>query len=53
MPDYKRMYLTLVDETENVIQSLETALLRAEEIYTATAGEDDEEPISLTGGTML
>jgi hypothetical protein len=33
MPDYKKMYLTLVDEVVNTIDGLKIALEKAEEIY--------------------
>ena len=33
MPDYKAMYLTLLDKTVKSIEMLQTALTDAEEIY--------------------
>ncbi|MCD7946691.1 MAG: hypothetical protein LUG13_00120 [Oscillospiraceae bacterium] len=33
MPDYKKMYLTLVDEVSNTIDRLTAVLQKAEEIY--------------------
>jgi len=36
MADYKKMYLTLVDEVTNTIDNLKSALEKAENIYIAT-----------------
>lgn len=36
MPDYKKMYLTLVDEVTNTIDNLKAALEKAEDIYIDT-----------------
>jgi len=41
MPDYKQMYLTLLDATEKAIAGLVAAQRACEEIYIATC--DDEE----------
>jgi len=40
MPDYKKMYLTLVDEISNTIDQLKSALEKAEEFYVK---DDDKE----------
>lgn len=33
MPDYKKMYLTMVDASENAIQTLIAAQRKCEELY--------------------
>lgn len=40
-PDYKQMYLTLLDEVENVIEKLENVKRACEEIYIDTAPEEE------------
>ena len=40
LPDYKTMYLTLVDEVANTIDNLTAVLQKAEEIY--IEGDDTE-----------
>jgi len=42
MPDYQKMYFTLVDTLSNTVDYLKTALEKAEEIYIETS-EDEEE----------
>ncbi len=39
-PDYKQMYLTLLNEVENTIQKLIGAQNACEEIYIDTDGEE-------------
>lgn len=41
MPDYKSMYLTILDATERAIETLINAQREAEEIYINTADEED------------
>ena len=36
MPDYKKMYIELLKETEEVIERLKEALQRCEDIYVET-----------------
>jgi len=43
MADYKKMYLEMVNETEKVLEILQNAMLRAEEIYIETDKDNDDE----------
>jgi hypothetical protein len=43
MPNYKKMYLTLVDEVTNTIDGLKSALVKVEDIYV----ESDDAAIEL------
>lgn len=42
MSDYKKMYLTLVDEVANTIDNLKSAMEKAEDIYIETDESSDE-----------
>ena len=49
MPNYKKMYLTLVDEISKSIDNLSAALQKAENIYVESDDTEDEEALeSLT-----
>lgn len=39
MTDYKKMYMALVDEIDQTIERLKTALSRAEDIYIETCDD--------------
>ncbi len=41
MPDYKQMYLTLLDATEKAINELVSAQRACEELYIMSAEEED------------
>ena len=43
MPDYKRMYLELIDGMEKAMEVLDKAMLQAEEIYIETAEDETDE----------
>ena len=43
MPDYKQMYLTLLDATEKAINELVSAQRACEELYILTSEEEDKE----------
>lgn len=43
MADYKAMYLTLLDATEKAINELISAQRACEELFVATADDDDPE----------
>ncbi len=40
MPDYKKMYIELLKETEEVIEKLKQALQRCEDIYVNTCNDE-------------
>lgn len=40
MPDYKKMYIELLKETEEVITKLKEALQRCEDIYVETCDNE-------------
>lgn len=40
-PDYKQMYLTLLDEVENAIERLKNVQKACEEIYIDTAPDEE------------
>lgn len=42
MPDYKKMYLTLLQASETAITTLIAAQQECEELYIASSGEKDE-----------
>ncbi len=43
MPDYKQMYLTLLDATEKVINELLSAQRACEELYILSSEEEERE----------
>lgn len=47
MPDYKQMYLTLLDATEKAIEALVSAQRAAEEIYIDTVDEKEKKDCNL------
>ena len=43
MPDYKKMYLTLLDATEKAINELISAQRACEELYVLSSEEEEEQ----------